>query len=130
MDEALARDRYIFLATQRDPSVEDPKEEDLYSYEARYEIGRTEFICPAELSDGEREAMAATTRDTWEALRYEGFARVDLILGANGPEVLEVNAVPGLTDTSLLPMSAEAAGMSFEDMVARVVDLALARSPA
>ena len=71
------------------PAVEiRPKEEDLYSYEARYEIGRTDFICPAELSDAEREAVAAATRGTWDALRCEGFARVDLMLGDEGPEVL------------------------------------------
>ncbi len=105
-----------------------PKEEDRYSYEARYEIGRTDFVCPAELTTEELDAVAAASRGTWEALRCEGFARVDLMLGANGPEVLEANAVPGLTDTSLLPMSAEAAGLSFEDLVGRAIDLAVARS--
>ena len=105
-----------------------PKEEDRYSYEARYEIGRTDFVCPAELTTEELDAVAAASRGTWEALRCEGFARVDLMLGADGPEVLEANAVPGLTDTSLLPMSAEAAGLSFEDLVGRAIDLAVARS--
>ncbi len=77
------------------PAVEiRPHDEDRYSYEARYEIGRTDFICPAELGDDEapwrRVAVA-----TWEALDCAGFVRVDLILGDDGPEVLEVNAVPG-----------------------------------
>jgi D-alanine-D-alanine ligase len=111
------------------PAVEiRPKEEDRYSYEARYEIGRTEYVCPAELTEPESGAVDAAARGTWEALGCEGFARVDLMLGADGPQVLEANAVPGLTDTSLLPMSAEAAGLSFEDLVERVVDLAVARS--
>ncbi|MGI9021332.1 MAG: D-alanine--D-alanine ligase family protein [Solirubrobacterales bacterium] len=110
------------------PAVEiKPKEEDRYSYEARYEIGRTEFVCPAELAAAELDSVTEAVSGTWEALRCEGFARVDLMLGEDGPQVLEVNAVPGLTDTSLLPMSAEAAGMSFEDLVSRVVELALAR---
>ncbi len=110
------------------PAVEvRPKEEDRFSYEARYEIGRTDFICPAELSDGELAAVGEASAGTWAALRCEGFARVDLMLGADGPQVLEVNAVPGLTDTSLLPMSAEAAGMSFEDLVGRAVELARRR---
>jgi D-alanine-D-alanine ligase len=52
------------------------------------------------------------------------FARVALMLGAEGPQVLEVNAIPGLTDTSLLPMAAEAAGLSFEALVERIVELA------
>ena len=112
------------------PAVEiRPKEEDRYSYEARYEIGRTEFVCPAELADAERHAVDAATRGTWEGLGCEGFARVDLMLAADGPQVLEANAVPGLTDTSLLPMSAEAAGIGFEELCGRIVELALARQP-
>ena len=56
---------------------------------------------------------------TWEALGCDGFARVDVMLdSASGePQVLEVNSIPGLTDTSLLPMAAEAAGISFEQFV-------------
>jgi D-alanine-D-alanine ligase len=60
-------------------------------------------------------------------LRCEGFARVDLMLGEDEPQVLEVNAVPGLTDTSLFPMAAEAAGVGFEELCGRIVELALAR---
>jgi D-alanine-D-alanine ligase len=105
-----------------------PTEEDRYSYEARYQIGRTEFVCPAELGEAEGAVNDAALR-TWETLRCEGFARVDLLLAGDGPQVLEVNAIPGLTDTSLLPMAAEAAGMSFEDLVSRIVELALSRQP-
>jgi D-alanine-D-alanine ligase len=107
-----------------------PKEEDLYSYEARYEIGRTEFICPAELDEGDRAAVVDAALATWEALRCEGFARVDVILAEDGPQVLEVNAIPGLTDTSLLPMAAEAGGLSFEQLVERILELALSRRAA
>jgi D-alanine-D-alanine ligase len=49
---------------------------------------------------------------------------VDLILGENGPQVLEVNAIPGLTETSLLPQAAEAAGVSFGEMVEKILELA------
>ncbi|MDQ3758830.1 MAG: D-alanine--D-alanine ligase [Actinomycetota bacterium] len=102
------------------PAVEiRPHDEDLYSYEARYEIGRTDFICPAELE--EEGAVSDAARATWDALDCAGFVRVDLILGADGPEVLEVNAVPGLTDTSLFPMAAEAAGIGFEELCERLV---------
>jgi D-alanine-D-alanine ligase len=104
-----------------------PTEEDRFNYEARYEIGRTRYICPAALAPSETEASQEAARRTYEALGCAGFARVDLILADSGPEVLEVNAVPGLTDTSLLPMAAEAAGISFEDFCARVVELAPAR---
>ena len=102
-------------------------DEDRYSYEARYEIGRTDFICPAELGVDEAAVTDAATA-TWKALDCAGFVRVDLILSDEGPEVLEVNAVPGLTDTSLFPMAAEAAGTGFSELCGRVVELALARS--
>lgn len=104
-----------------------PRDEDRYSYEARYEIGRTDFICPADLSATEEEAVRDASVRTWRALGCHGFARVDLILGRSGPEVLEVNAVPGLTDTSLFPMAAEAAGIGFEELCGRLLDLATGR---
>ena len=98
---------------------------DRYDFEARYEIGRTMFECPAELSDAEVAAVTDTALAAYDALGCAGFSRVDLILGEDGAQVLEVNAIPGLTDTSLLPQAAEAAGMSFEDLVERILDLAL-----
>jgi D-alanine-D-alanine ligase len=102
-----------------------PAEGDRYDFEARYEIGRTRFVCPAELSDAERLAVTEAALATYRALGCSGFARIDLILGAEGPWVLEANAIPGLTDTSLLPQAAEVAGMSFEQLVEEIVDLAL-----
>ncbi len=98
---------------------------DRYDFEARYEIGRTRFVCPAELDDAEERAVTEAALATYRALGCSGFARIDLILGADGPWVLEANAIPGLTDTSLLPQSAEVAGMSFEQLVERILDLAL-----
>jgi D-alanine-D-alanine ligase len=98
---------------------------DRYDFEARYEIGRTDFVCPAELSPDESSAVTAAALDAYRALGCSGFSRVDLILGAGGPQVLEVNAIPGLTDTSLLPQAAEAAGIGFEGLVERILELAL-----
>jgi D-alanine-D-alanine ligase len=110
------------------PAVEvRPTEEDRYSYEARYEIGRTEFECPASLAPDVAAEVERASLDTWRTLGCEGFARVDLMLGAEGPEVIEANSVPGLTDTSLMPMAAEARGIAFEELCARIVELALAR---
>jgi D-alanine-D-alanine ligase len=105
-----------------------PAEGDPYDFEARYEIGRTHFVCPADLSPTERAAVTEAALATCRTLGCEGFARVDLILADDGPWVLEANAIPGLTDTSLLPQAAEAAGMSFEQLVERILHLAL--SPA
>jgi D-alanine-D-alanine ligase len=102
-----------------------PGDGDRYDFEARYEIGRTEFVCPAALGEAETEAVTSTALAAYEALGCAGFSRVDLILTEEGPQVLEVNAIPGLTDTSLLPQAAEAAGMSFEDLVERILQLAM-----
>ena len=98
---------------------------DRYDFEARYEIGRTRFACPAELSAEEERAVTEAALGTYRALGCTGFARIDLILGDDGPWLLEANAIPGLTDTSLLPQAAEAAGLSFEQLVERILDLAL-----
>jgi D-alanine-D-alanine ligase len=103
-----------------------PNSGDSYDFEARYEIGRTSFVCPAGLEAEEAVTVTETALAAYGALGCSGFSRVDLILGADGPQVLEVNAIPGLTDTSLLPQAAEAAGMSFEQLVERILDLALA----
>ena len=109
-----------------------PVDEDFYDFEARYEIGRTAFRCPADVGD----AVTASAQDlalaVYRLLGCYGFARVDLMLdGATGElQVLEANAIPGLTGTSLLPQAAEAAGISFDALIDRVLDLALARTPA
>ncbi|HSF03647.1 MAG TPA: D-alanine--D-alanine ligase [Solirubrobacterales bacterium] len=119
-----------FLEGEPLPVVEvRPKEEDLFNYEARYEIGRTEYDCPADLASAETAEVRGVAARAYEALGCAGFARVDLMLDADSvPQVLEANAIPGLTDTSLLPMAAEAAGLSFEELVARIVEGAVARS--
>ncbi len=110
------------------PAVEArPRDEDRFNYEARYEIGRTEYVCPADLGAAEGPVIDAALR-TWDALAFDAFGRVDMIVGDDGPLVLEANAVPGLTDTSLLPMAAEAAGMSFETLCERLLKLALERA--
>jgi D-alanine-D-alanine ligase len=112
------------------PAVEAvPREQDRFNYEARDEFGRTDYVCPADLGAAEGPVLDAALR-TWDVLGFDGFCRVDLILGEDGPQVLEANAVPGLTDTSLLPMAAEAAGYTFERLCERLLELALEREPA
>ncbi|MGZ5311325.1 MAG: D-alanine--D-alanine ligase family protein [Solirubrobacterales bacterium] len=119
------------LGSEALPIVEAiPREGDLFDFEARYEIGRTDYVCPAELGPDAAADIAETALAAYEGLGCSGFARVDVMLGAEGPEVLEVNAIPGLTDTSLFPMAAEAAGLGFEALVERIVDLALERPAA
>jgi len=108
-----------------------PRDEEFYDFEARYEIGRTDFVCPAELPGGLTEQIQDLALRTYRLLGCAGFARVDLMLDAAGElEVLEANPIPGLTDTSLLPQAAEAAGISFDQLVGRILELALEPAPA
>ncbi len=138
-DDRVLLERYVdgrelavsILGTEALPVVEAiPRSGDAYDFEARYEIGRTEFACPAELGGDDAAEVSGVALRAYEALGCSGFARVDLILGDGGPQVLEVNAIPGLTDTSLLPKAAEAAGLSFEDLVDRILELAVERTAA
>jgi D-alanine-D-alanine ligase len=108
-----------------------PRDEGFYDFEARYEIGRTDFVCPAELPDGLTELAQDLAVRTYRLLGCSAFARVDLMLDAAGElTVLEANPIPGLTETSLLPQAAEAAGISFDELVGRILELALETAPA
>ncbi len=108
-----------------------PRDEEFYDFEARYEIGRTDFVCPAELPPELTERAQELALRTYRLLGCEAFARVDLMLGPDDElAVLEANAIPGLTETSLLPQAAEAGGVSFDELVERIVELALRRAPA
>jgi D-alanine-D-alanine ligase len=100
-----------------------PKQEDFYDFEARYEIGRTTFVCPAEVDDQIAARANAIALEVYELLGCAGFARVDLMLeqDTDALHVLEVNAIPGLTETSLLPQAADAAGIEFDELVGRIV---------
>ena len=129
-DERVLLERYVkgrelavsVLDGEALPIVEAiPRQEDFFNFEARYEIGRTDYVCPAELAAEETARVQEIATRTYETLGCSGFARVDLMLGADEPQVLEVNAIPGLTDTSLFPMAAEAAGIDFTQLVERIL---------
>jgi D-alanine-D-alanine ligase len=103
-------------------------EDDFYDFQARYEIGRTEFICPAELPDAVTARAQQLALRTYELLGCYGFGRVDLMLDAAGDlYVLEANPIPGLTETSLLPQAAEEAGVGFDELVGRILESAFDR---
>jgi D-alanine-D-alanine ligase len=111
------------LADEALPIVEAiPIGEDFYDFEARYEIGRTEFVCPADLGDDVTARVQALAVDVHRLLGCRGLSRVDLMLDVSGePWVLEANTVPGMTETSLLPQAADAAGIDFDELVARIL---------
>jgi D-alanine-D-alanine ligase len=104
-----------------------PREEDFYDFSARYTIGRTSFVCPAQLADALTDAAQSLALEVFRLLGCRGFARVDLMLEESTDQlyVLEVNAIPGLTETSLLPQAADAAGIGFDELIGRVVEMAL-----
>jgi D-alanine-D-alanine ligase len=107
-----------------------PREEDFYDFEARYEIGRTLFVCPADLPDGVTARAQELALDAYRVLGCYAFARVDMMLeeSTGELELLEANVIPGLTETSLLPQAADAAGLGFDELVGEVLDLAFARA--
>jgi D-alanine-D-alanine ligase len=108
-----------------------PRDEAFYDFEARYEIGRTDFVCPARLPDDAAARARELALATHRLLGCRGFSRVDLMLDEAGElSVLEANPIPGLTDTSLLPQAAEAAGIGFDALVGRILELAVERQPA
>jgi D-alanine-D-alanine ligase len=106
-----------------------PREEEFYNYESRYEIGMTTFVCPAGLPDETRARAQQMALDTYRLLGCHGVARVDLMLDAESGElsVLETNVGPGLTETSLLPLAADAAGIGFEELIERILASAWTR---
>jgi D-alanine-D-alanine ligase len=100
-----------------------PQGEEFYDFESRYEIGRTRFECPAALGDGLTQQAGDIALAVYSLLGCSGFARVDLMLDRETGElnVLELNPIPGLTETSLLPQAAEAAGISFDELIERIL---------
>jgi D-alanine-D-alanine ligase len=102
-----------------------PVNEDFYDFEARYGIGNTQFRCPAEVPGDAAERAQDLALQAWNVLGLAGVARVDLMLAENGELwVLEANTIPGMTETSLLPMAADAAGIGFDQLIAQVLALA------
>lgn len=111
------------------PLVEIVPKGGVYDYAARYTAGATEYFAPARLAAEPAQACVDQARRSAEALHLRDVTRVDLMVDQDGrPWVLEVNVSPGMTETSLLPMAAQAAGMAMGDLCDRVVRSALARA--
>ena len=96
-----------------------------YDYEAKYTSGKTEYICPADIEEDEADRCRQVAIQVFQVLRGRGFPRVDVILDGQGtPQVLEINTIPGMTPTSLLPMAAQEMGMEFDDLVVEILKTA------
>jgi D-alanine-D-alanine ligase len=110
------------------PAVEIVPSGALYDFDARMTPGSAEFFAPARISETAASAVRDVALEVHHAVGARDVSRVDMVLAEDGvPYVLECNSSPGMTETSLLPMAAEAAGMTFQDVVSKVIDAALAR---
>lgn len=108
------------------PIVELRTPGDFYSYEAHYTIGGVRLEVPAELPDEVRARVQGVALQSYRLIGCRDFARVDLILDEDDvPQVLEINTIPGLTETGITPAAAEAAGMSFAELVSEIAGRAL-----
>jgi D-alanine-D-alanine ligase len=93
----------------------------VYDYESKYTKGMTEYIFETGLSKTETEAVNNMAMRAFDALECSGYGRADIIYDGKHPYVLEVNTLPGMTETSLLPKAANKAGYSFDDMVEKML---------
>ncbi|WP_019935008.1 D-alanine--D-alanine ligase [Oceanimonas smirnovii] len=96
-----------------------------YDYSAKYQSGDTEYLCPCGLSEQEEAELGALCLRAFDGVAATGWGRVDLMRDRAGQWwLLEVNTVPGMTETSLVPKAARVAGLDFDQLVVRVLDMA------
>jgi D-alanine-D-alanine ligase len=110
------------------PLVEVRPKTGIYDYQTKYSVGTTDYFCPAPFDETTTARIQAAGMAAFKAIGGRDYSRVDVIVQASGDlVVLEVNTLPGMTETSLLPKAAAAAGIGYADLCQRMVDLALKR---
>jgi D-alanine-D-alanine ligase len=110
------------------PIIEITSENEFYDYESKYTPGMCQHIIPARISDEVSQEVKDISIKAFKALDCRGVARIDFMVDKEGhPYVLEVNTIPGLTEMSLVPDAARAAGISFEQLVDQMVKLAMSK---
>src|SRR6478736_4920849 len=110
------------------PVVEVRPKSGVYDYRTKYSVGATEYFCPAPFDEATTQRVQAAGLAAFKAIGGRDYSRVDVMVRANGEVVvLEVNTLPGMTETSLLPKAAAAAGIGYADLCQRMVLLALKR---
>jgi D-alanine-D-alanine ligase len=118
------------LGDQALPLVEVRPKQGAYDYANKYTVGATEYFCPAPFDALTTERIQAAGLGAFRAIGGRDYARVDVMVRANGePVVLEVNTLPGMTETSLLPKAAAAAGLNYAGLCQRMLDLAMQHAP-
>jgi D-alanine-D-alanine ligase len=106
------------------PILELVSKNEFYDFEAKYSEGMTEFVLPAPMSAEERERVERLALKTAQLVGLGGYGRVDMVLTTDGPRILEVNTLPGMTSTSDLPAMAASVGIAFDDLVLRLINTA------
>lgn len=107
------------------PSIRIQTASEFYDYEAKYISDDTQYFCPSGLSAEQEAELSELVIAAWRALGCSGWGRVDVMMGGDGRfYLLEVNTSPGMTSHSLVPMAAKQAGMSFSQLVTRILELA------
>ena len=108
------------------PLIEIVSASGVYDYDAKYTTGMSEHIIPPRISTENQNKIKDLAIRTYKAIGCRGLARVDFILAQSGsPYILEINTIPGMTATSLFPDAARAAGIDFQDLIERLIRLAL-----
>jgi D-alanine-D-alanine ligase len=108
------------------PIVEIVPRHAIYDYECKYEKGMSEYFCPAKISDELTLKIQDDALKIYNAIQCKGYARADFILDENNVSwFLEINTLPGMTETSLVPKSAKAAGISFSELVQMIINEAV-----
>jgi D-alanine-D-alanine ligase len=103
-----------------------PKRQRFYDYEAKYTRGETDFIIPARLDQKVEKRITELSQKAHKLMGCKGFSRLDLVVkDARQPYFLEINTLPGLTDISDLPAQAEKAGISYDELIFRILADAL-----
>lgn len=111
------------------PAVEIVAPNGFYDFSAKYEKGKTQYLCPAPLSAAITKQIRALALKTYQVMGCDGAIRVDFRITPRGrPYVLEINTVPGMTETSLLPMAAAQAGIDYDELTERILQSALVRA--
>jgi D-alanine-D-alanine ligase len=107
------------------PLVEIIPTNELYDYQCKYTKGKSQYICPAQLPEKVTSEIQNLALRAYNAIGCAGLARADFILDrSNKPYFLEVNTLPGMTELSLAPMAAKAAGISFDELVREISEAA------